>query len=98
MPSQDEMLMQDASGNFEVYQYNASLNAFVGSAMGAVGAPWVVEGIAADPTTGSTGNSALRSALQRRSYRQWLHLTHLEPVTARHSRRSEEPIHLSKPC
>jgi hypothetical protein len=51
------MLMQDAAGNFEVYQYNASLNAFVGNAMGTVGAPWVVEGISAAPATGSTGNS-----------------------------------------
>jgi hypothetical protein len=60
------MLMQDASGNFEVYQYNASLNSFVGSAMGAVGAPWVVEGIAANSPTGSTGNSdaALGSTAQ----------------------------------
>src|SRR5262245_23781593 len=53
---QDEMLMQDAAGNFEVYQYNASLNAFVGNSMGAVGAPWVVDGIAADPPTGATGS------------------------------------------
>src|SRR5262249_12270014 len=53
---QDEMLMQDAAGNFEVYQYNAGLNAFVGNAMGAVGAPWVLDGIAADPPSGA-GNS-----------------------------------------
>jgi hypothetical protein len=49
--------MQDAAGDFEVYQYNASLNAFVGNSMGAVGAPWVVDGIAADPPTGSMGSS-----------------------------------------
>jgi len=48
--------MQDAAGNFEVYQYNASLNAFVGNAMGAVGAPWVVNGIAAN-SPGTTGTS-----------------------------------------
>jgi hypothetical protein len=53
----DEMLMQDAAGNFEVYQYNASLNAFVGNPMGAVGAPWVLAGIAADPLAGSMGSS-----------------------------------------
>src|SRR5262249_59365205 len=52
----DEMLMQDAAGNFEVYQYNAGLNAFVGNSMGAVGAPWVVDGIAADPPS-SAGTS-----------------------------------------
>lgn len=51
----DEMLMQDAAGDFEVYQYNAGLNAFVGNAMGAVGAPWVVDGIAANPTSGMAG-------------------------------------------
>jgi hypothetical protein len=51
--------MQDASGNFEVYQYNVSLNAFVGSAMGTVGAPWVVEAIAAASPTGLTGNSGV---------------------------------------
>jgi hypothetical protein len=53
----DEMLMQDAAGNFEVYQYNASLNAFVGNSMGAVGAPWVLDGIAANPPTTSMGSS-----------------------------------------
>src|SRR5262249_27866317 len=40
-----------------VYQYNANLNAFVGNSMGAVGAPWVVDGIAADPPAGSVGSS-----------------------------------------
>ena len=45
--------MRDAAGDFEVYQYNASENAFVGTSMGAVGAPWVVDGIAADPPSGS---------------------------------------------
>jgi hypothetical protein len=49
--------MQDAAGNFEVYQYNASLNAFVGNAMGAVGAPWVVDGIAANAPSGAMGGS-----------------------------------------
>src|SRR5262249_33158918 len=53
---QDEMLMQAAAGNFEVYQYNASLNAFVGNSMGAVGAPWVLDGIAANPPS-ATGTS-----------------------------------------
>jgi hypothetical protein len=33
------------------------LNAFVGNAMGAVGAPWVVDGIAADPPSASMGSS-----------------------------------------
>ena len=47
--------MQDAAGNFEVYQYNASLNAFVGNPMGAVGAPWVVDGIAGNSPSGSGG-------------------------------------------
>jgi len=50
--------MQDAAGNFEVYQYNASLNAFVGNPMGAVGAPWVVDGIAADPPSGAGTSTA----------------------------------------
>ena len=93
---QDEMLMQDASGNFEVYQYNASFNAFVGSAMGAVGAPWVVEAIAAAPRRDRRATQALRSALQRRSSRQWLRSAHLEPLTRRPPSR-KEPIHLSKP-
>src|SRR5262249_1172181 len=51
----DEMLMQNATGNFEVYQYNAGLNAFVGNPMGAVGAPWVVDGIAAAPPASPMG-------------------------------------------
>jgi hypothetical protein len=54
---QDEMLMQDVAGDFEVYRYNASLNAFVGNAMGAVGAPWVVDGIAGNPPTASMASS-----------------------------------------
>jgi hypothetical protein len=60
----DEMLMQDAAGNFEVYQHNASLNAFVGNAMGAVGAPWVVNGIAANsPSTTGTSTAQLVQAM-----------------------------------
>ena len=31
--------MQDAGGDFEVYKYNPSENAFDGSSMGAVGLP-----------------------------------------------------------
>ena len=45
---QDEMLMQDAAGDFEVYQYIPA-NAFDGSSMGAVGSPWVLDGIADPP-------------------------------------------------
>ena len=55
---QDEMLMQDAAGDFEVYQYNAGENAFVGTSMGTVGAPWVVDGIAANPSGGSAASTA----------------------------------------
>ena len=44
--------MQDAAGDFEVYKYNPSENAFDGSSMGAVGPAWTVVGIAADPTGG----------------------------------------------
>jgi hypothetical protein len=44
--------MQDAASNLEVYQYNASLNVFVGQPMGAVGAPWMFDGIAAAPLSG----------------------------------------------
>src|SRR5262249_56691134 len=46
-----------------VYQYNANLNAFVGNSMGAVGAPWVVDGIAADPPTASTGSAGSTAQL-----------------------------------
>ena len=54
--------MQDAAGDFEVYQYNPSLNAFVGNSMGAVGAPWVVDGIAGtDPP--ASGNAQLVQAM-----------------------------------
>ena len=38
--------MQDAAGDFEVYKYNPSENAFDGSSMGAVGPAWTVVGIA----------------------------------------------------
>ena len=44
--------MQDAAGDFEVYKYNPSENAFDGSSMGAVGPAWTVVGIAADPPGG----------------------------------------------
>ena len=64
---QDEMLMQDAAGDFEVYQYNASLNAFVGNSMGTVGAPWVVDGIAADPRRAE----AHRRRSSCRRWRRW---------------------------
>ena len=53
---QDEMLMQDAAGDFEVYKYNSSEGAFDGSSMGAVGSPWVVVGIV-DPPGGIAGAS-----------------------------------------
>jgi len=56
--------MQDAAGNFEVYQYNASLNAFVGNSMGAVGAPWVLDGIAANsPSNAGASNAQLVQAM-----------------------------------
>jgi hypothetical protein len=56
--------MQDAAGNFEVYQYNASLNAFVGNSMGAVGAPWVVDGIAANsPSSAGSSTAQLVQAM-----------------------------------
>ncbi len=64
---QDEMLMQDAAGDFEVYQYNASLNAFVGNSMGAVGAPWAVDGIAANPPSGGR----LRPLRPHNSCKRW---------------------------
>jgi hypothetical protein len=90
--SQDEMLMQDAAGNFVVYQYKAGVNAFMGSAMGTVGAPWVR---GSRPLPRRDRRAA--QALPRRSYRLWLRLTRPEQVTARHSRSSQVPIHLSKP-
>ena len=48
--------MQDAAGAFEVYQYVASENAFAGTSMGAVGAPWVVDGVAAEPPAGGAAS------------------------------------------
>ena len=56
--------MQDAAGDFEVYQYNASQNAFVGTSMGAVGAPWVVDGIAADPSGGGASGASTAQLVQ----------------------------------
>ena len=61
---QDEMLMQDAAGDFEVYQYNASLNAFVGNSMGKVGAPWVVDGIAANTSSGGATAASTAQLVQ----------------------------------
>jgi hypothetical protein len=51
------MLMQNAAGNFEAYRYEASIHGFSGTAMGTMGPPWVVDGIAADPPIGA-GTSA----------------------------------------
>ena len=62
------MFMQDAAGDFEVYQYNATLNAFVGNSMGTVGAPWAVDGIAA-ATPGGGASSASTAQLCRRRHR-----------------------------
>ena len=62
---QDEMLMQDAAGDFEVYQYNASLNAFVGNSMGKVGAAaWVVDGIAANTSSGGATAASTAQLVQ----------------------------------
>ena len=55
---QDEMLMQDAAGDFEVYKYNSSEGAFDGSSMGAVGSPWVLDGIADPPGSAAPASNA----------------------------------------
>ncbi len=56
--------MQDAAGDFEVYQYNASLNAFVGNSMGKVGAAWVVDGIAANTSSGGATAASTAQLVQ----------------------------------
>ena len=57
------MLMQDAAGDFEVYRRDvASENAFAGTSMGAVGAPWAVDGIAANTLGSRQASGALMAA------------------------------------
>ena len=61
----DEMLMQNAAGDFEAYLYDASIHGFSGTAMGRVGPPWVVDGIAPNNggAAGASSNAQLVQAM-----------------------------------
>jgi hypothetical protein len=52
----------DPTGAFEVYSYDVSNNALVGTSLGAVGLDWEVGGIAVDPPTGSPASMSHSSA------------------------------------